>query len=71
MTADELIELWDARDERYGRRRVAGRARPLSPAECELIVSWRHAETSSIPDPAERQRARSVLLLWSAPGVTL
>lgn len=71
MTADELIERWDARDARYARRRFHGRPHPLASPEAEAIVAWRYGEASALPDgPASRTRAREVLLWWAPPEVT-
>jgi len=69
MTADELIELWDARDTRYARRRASGRPHPVSSGEAEAIIAWRAAEAQALADGEDIRRARAALLMWAPPEV--
>lgn len=71
MTADELIERWDARDARYARRRFHGRPLPVTPTEHDLIIAWRTKEVeAAVMEDDERRRALGTLLWWAPPEVT-
>ena len=65
MNADQLIALWDARDERYRLRTAFGRPSPLSEAEQNVVIACRSEEVKAIEDEGERLDASMQLAAWS------
>ena len=68
MTANDLIDAWSERDNRYTRRRFLGIAYPLSDREADVVREHRNREIGLLP-PGQRAKAWAELKAWLPPTV--